>query len=84
MNVQLGLIWEFILHEFKLGYNALDATKNICSVKGKDTVHYSMVTRLLKKFCMGYKYFEGQARSDKQKHLELTNCASRYKNIAKF
>ena len=44
LNVQLSLIQEFMLYEFKLGHNAAEATKNICCMKGEDTDH-NTVTR---------------------------------------
>ena len=38
MNWQCSLIWEFMLYEFKLGYNTMETTKNICCAKGEATV----------------------------------------------
>ena len=45
MNVQHSLIRELIFYKFKLGSNAWQTAKNICCVKGKDTVDHSSVTR---------------------------------------
>ena len=39
-----------MLYKFELGHNDAEATKNICFVKGEDTVDQSTVTRF-KKFC---------------------------------
>ena len=52
-NMQHSLIQE--LYEFKLGYNAPEATKIICCVKGEDAVNSCTVTGWFKKFCSGYK-----------------------------
>ena len=30
INMQHSLIWKLMLYKFKLGYNAIEATKNIC------------------------------------------------------
>ena len=38
MNMQYSLIWELMLYEFELNYNAVEATKSICCVKGEDAV----------------------------------------------
>ena len=45
MNVQHGLIWEFMLYKFELGHNAMEATKNICYVKSEGAVDHSLETR---------------------------------------
>ena len=45
MKVQCRLIQELMLYKFKLGYYTMVATKNICRVKGEDTVDHSTVTR---------------------------------------
>ena len=45
MNVQHFLIQESMHSVFELGYNAADATKNICCTKGEGTVVESTVTR---------------------------------------
>ena len=50
MNVKCGLIQELRIYEFKLGYNAMEATKNISYVKGEIVVDYSKVNRWFKKF----------------------------------
>ena len=52
MNVQCSLIQEFILYLFKLGYNTLEATENICCAKGEGTVNHSTVTRWFQNFCL--------------------------------
>ena len=53
MNVQHTLIWELMLYKFKPGYNAAEATKNICSAEGEAAVDCSTITRCLKKFHLG-------------------------------
>ena len=44
MDIQHSLIWEFILFEFELSYNAAEASKNIWT-KGQSAVAYSKVNR---------------------------------------
>ena len=34
MNVQCSRIWELTLYKLEMGHNALEATKNICCIKG--------------------------------------------------
>ena len=53
MNIQCILTGELLLYKFKLGYNAAQATKNICCVEGESAVNHSTVTRWLKKFHFG-------------------------------
>ena len=55
MNGQCCLILELLLYKFKIGYNAVETTKNVCCVNGVDEVNQSTVTRWLKKFCLGCK-----------------------------
>ena len=55
INKQLNLIQKLMLYVFKLNHNAMEATKNICSVKGESTVDHSIVTRWFKKFCLDCK-----------------------------
>ena len=45
----------------------MEVTKNICCVKGEGAVNHSSVTRLFKKFCLGGKNCDGQARTGKTK-----------------
>ena len=46
MNMQHSLIQEFMFDKFKLGHhNTVEATKNICCMKGEDVVDLSTVTR---------------------------------------
>ena len=52
MNVQCGLLQEFMLYKFELSRNTAEATKNICCAK---VAVVSTVTRLFKKFCLGCK-----------------------------
>ena len=41
MNMQRSLIWELMLYEFELGYNAAEVIKDICYPKGKSSVNHS-------------------------------------------
>ena len=41
MNMQCSSFWEFMLHKFKLGHNAMEATKNISCAKGEGAVNQS-------------------------------------------
>ncbi|CAI9734926.1 Hypothetical predicted protein [Octopus vulgaris] len=61
MNMQSRLIWELMLHEFKLGHNAMEAIKNICCTKGEGAVDHSTVTRSFKEFHLGCKNLNEQA-----------------------
>ena len=70
MNVQYSLIWEFIIYNFKLGQNTLEANKNICCAKGEATIDYSTVTRSFKKFHSVYKNINNQVSSVRLKTLE--------------
>ena len=67
MNVQCSLIWELMLYEFEMGHNAMEATKNICWVKVEGENDHNTVTRWFKKFCLGCKNLNDQARSDRPK-----------------
>ena len=39
-----SLIWEFGLYGFKLGYNTVEATKDIYWVKSESAIDYNTVT----------------------------------------
>ena len=41
MNMQYSLIQELMLYKFKLGHNAMEATKNICCMQDESSVHHS-------------------------------------------
>ena len=43
MNVQHSLIHEFMLYEFELSHNTMEATQNIYCMKGKGTVDHSLL-----------------------------------------
>ena len=58
-----------MLSEFKLGYNAAEATKNICYAKGEGAVDHSTVTRWFEKCCSGCKNLNKQASSGKPKTM---------------
>ena len=49
--------------------NAEEATKNICCAKVENTVDYSTVTKWFKKFCLGCKNLDNQARSGRPKNI---------------
>ena len=66
-------------YEFELGHHSADATKNICCVKGEDTVDHSTVSGWLKKFCFGYKNFNNQKRSDRNMNSEAVLLAKEAK-----
>ena len=38
MNVQYSLIQELMIYNFKMGYNLVQVTKNVCYVKEEGTV----------------------------------------------
>ena len=60
INVQHSLIWELMFNEFQLGHNTVEANKNICCVKGEDTIDHITATRGFKKFSSGCKNFDDQ------------------------
>ena len=60
--MQGSLIWELMLFKFKLSHNTIAATKNICCDKREGTVDHSTVTRWFKKYCLGCKNLDNQAR----------------------
>ena len=68
MNVQCNLIRELMLYEFDLTHNTAKATKNICA-KSEGTVYHSAVIRWFKKFCLGCKNLNNQARSGRPKTM---------------
>ena len=63
MNVQRILICKLMLYEFKMGYNVVKATRNICDARDKGSVDHSKIIRWLKKFWMGCKNLSDQTRS---------------------
>ena len=69
-NVQCSLIWELMPYEFKLGHNAVKATKNICCAKGERSVDHKTITCRLKKFCSGCKNLDNQARLGRPKTID--------------
>ena len=50
MNMQHGLIQEFMFYKFELGHIFMETIKNICGAKGENTVDHSTVIRWFKKF----------------------------------
>ena len=59
-----------MVYQFKLDHNATEATKNIFCVKVKGAVDYSTVNKWFKKFCLGCKYLDEQARAGTLKSLD--------------
>ena len=47
-----SLLWELIIYEFKLGYNAINAIKNIHYVKGESAVDHSRVTIIVQEISL--------------------------------
>ena len=77
INVQCCLIWEFMLSDFQLGYNAMEAMKIFVVWLGDSADNHKRVIRWLKKFCLGYKNLDDQARLGRSKTMDseavLTN-----------
>ena len=48
----------------------MEAIKNFCYVKGEGAVNHSLVTKCLKKFCLGCKKLDDQARSSWPKAID--------------
>ena len=48
----------------------LEATKNICCVKGEGTFDHGTITRLLRKFCLGCKNLNNHAISSWPKTMD--------------
>ena len=69
-NVQHSLIWEHMLYKFKLGHNAMEATKNIFCAKGESAVDCSTVTRSLKKFSGSCNNLDNQVRLNRPKTMD--------------
>ena len=67
MNMQHSLIWEFMLYEFKLGHNTMEANKIICCIKDEGIVDPITVTRWFKKF---FQELDDQASSDRPKTVD--------------
>ena len=69
-----------MLYEFEMGHSAImEATKNICGVKGENAIDYSTVTRWYKKFCLCCKNFVYQTKSGRPKHSGIWGCASNHR-----
>ena len=49
-----------MFYEFKLRHKITETAKNICYLKGEDTVDHSTQTRWLKKICLGCKNLHDQ------------------------
>ena len=63
MNVQYSLIQELSFYNFKLVYNTTEAMKNYFCIK-----RWRRSTQT-KKFCLGCKNLDNQARSDSPKTI---------------
>ena len=66
-----SVIQELMLYMFELGYNAAEATKNICCAKGEGTVDHSTVNGWFKKFQPGCKNPDDQGRSGRPKTVDF-------------
>ena len=53
---------EFMLYKCELGHNAEEATKCICYSKGDGAVDHNALNKWFKKFCLGCKNLNDQAR----------------------
>ena len=71
MNVQHSLIQELMHYKFKMGFNTVKATKDICYTKDEDRVDQSTVSRWFKKFCTDCMKLNDQARSGRPKTLDF-------------
>ena len=58
-----GLIREHMLYEFELGYKPTQVTKNFYWAQREGAVDHSILNRLFKKFCSGWKNLDNQKRS---------------------
>ena len=67
MNMQCICILKLRLYEFELSHNAAESTKIIYCVKGESTIDHSIINRCFKKFCLGGKNIDDQARSNRPK-----------------
>ena len=56
-----------MIYDFKPGYNVDEATKNICCMKSEGIVDHSTITRWFKKFFLGCKNLNDQARLGRPK-----------------
>ena len=56
-----------MLNEFEQGHNTVEATKNICCVKGKVTVGHSTVQEIL----LRCKNLDDQERSERSKIMDF-------------
>ena len=48
----------------------METTKNICCAKGEGAANHRTVTRWLKKFCLGYKNLDNQAKLGRSKIVD--------------
>ena len=70
MNGQHSLIQELMLYKFKLGCNAVEATKKSCCAKDEGAVDQGIVIRLFMYFHLGRKNLDNQTSSDMAKRVE--------------
>ena len=62
INMQCCLICELMLYKFKWVHNTMEATKNICCLKGTGTVIHSTITGKFKKLLSGCKNLNQQGQ----------------------
>ena len=77
-----SLIWELMLYKFERSYKAAEATQNICFVKSGGTFDYNKVTRWLKKFSLGCKNLNDQARSGRPKTVDSQDHAPNHGTLS--
>ena len=77
---------KLLLYKFELNHNAKEAMKNISCMKGEGAVDKSTVKRWFKKFCLGCKNLDDQAKSSSPKTMdsEITVQAIDANLISKF
>ena len=69
-NMECSLIQELMLYKFKLSYDTVEATKNVCYAKDEGTVDPSTMTRWFKIFQLGCKNLNNQARWSRSKTMD--------------
>ena len=59
-----------MLYKFKLSFNTVDATKNICFAKSEGAVDHNIITRCFQKFCWVCKNLRDQIWSGRPKTVD--------------
>jgi [histone H3]-lysine36 N-dimethyltransferase SETMAR len=71
MSVPDSVIRACLLYEFKLGTNAAEASRKICTAFGEDAVTSRTAQRWFKKFALGDQSLEDNARSGRPSSLDI-------------